>query len=31
MGLGFDAEVAAENYTESGEVKKGGAYNTSGI
>jgi YegS/Rv2252/BmrU family lipid kinase len=26
MGLGFDAEVAAENYTESGEVKKGGAY-----
>jgi diacylglycerol kinase (ATP) len=24
MGLGFDAEVAAENYTESGEVKKGG-------
>ena len=26
MGLGFDAEVAAENYTETGEVKKGGAY-----
>ncbi len=24
MGLGFDAEVAAENYTGSGEVKKGG-------
>jgi YegS/Rv2252/BmrU family lipid kinase len=24
MGLGFDAQVAAENYTESGEVKKGG-------
>ncbi|MBI5008978.1 MAG: diacylglycerol kinase family lipid kinase [Bacteroidia bacterium] len=23
MGLGFDAEVAAENYTASGEVKKG--------
>lgn len=26
MGLGFDAEVAAENYTENGKVKKGGAY-----
>lgn len=26
MGLGFDAEVAAENYTEPGKVKKGGAY-----
>lgn len=26
MGLGFDAEVAAENYTETGEVKKGGPY-----
>jgi YegS/Rv2252/BmrU family lipid kinase len=25
MGLGFDAEVAAENYTEDGNVKKGGA------
>jgi diacylglycerol kinase (ATP) len=25
MGLGFDAEVAAQNYTEQGEVKKGGA------
>ena len=25
MGLGFDAEVAAENYTEDGKVKKGGA------
>lgn len=24
MGLGFDAQVAAENYTEDGEVKKGG-------
>jgi len=24
MGLGFDAQVAAENYVESGEVKKGG-------
>jgi YegS/Rv2252/BmrU family lipid kinase len=24
MGLGFDAEVAAENYTEPGKVKKGG-------
>ena len=24
MGLGFDAEVAAENYTEQGKVKKGG-------
>jgi len=24
MGLGFDAQVAAENYSESGEVKKGG-------
>jgi diacylglycerol kinase (ATP) len=24
MGLGFDAQVAAENYTESGDVKKGG-------
>ena len=24
MGLGFDAQVAAENYTESGEVKPGG-------
>jgi len=26
MGLGFDAEVAAENYTEDGKVKKGGAH-----
>lgn len=26
MGLGFDAEVAAENYNENGTVKKGGAY-----
>ncbi|MCX6254050.1 MAG: diacylglycerol kinase family lipid kinase [Bacteroidia bacterium] len=26
MGLGFDAQVAAENYTEQGEVKKGGKY-----
>lgn len=26
MGLGFDAQVAAENYTEPGVVKKGGAY-----
>jgi YegS/Rv2252/BmrU family lipid kinase len=26
MGLGFDAQVAAENYSETGEVKKGGAY-----
>ncbi|MGB8491387.1 MAG: diacylglycerol kinase family protein [Bacteroidales bacterium] len=26
MGLGFDAQVAAENYTEPGEVKKGGAH-----
>ena len=25
MGLGFDAEVAAQNYTEDGKVKKGGA------
>ena len=25
MGLGFDAEVAAENYSESGAVKKGGS------
>lgn len=25
MGLGFDAEVAAQNYTESGQVKKGSA------
>lgn len=24
MGLGFDAQVAAENYTEPGEVRKGG-------
>jgi diacylglycerol kinase (ATP) len=24
MGLGFDAQVASENYTEGGEVKKGG-------
>jgi diacylglycerol kinase (ATP) len=24
MGLGFDAEVAAQNYTKSGEVKEGG-------
>ena len=24
MGLGFDAQVAAENYTEPGEVKRGG-------
>ncbi len=24
MGLGFDAQVASENYTEPGEVKKGG-------
>ncbi len=26
MGLGFDAEVAAENYTEPGKVKKGGKH-----
>jgi diacylglycerol kinase (ATP) len=26
MGLGFDAEVAAENYTEPGQVKKGGKH-----
>jgi YegS/Rv2252/BmrU family lipid kinase len=26
MGLGFDAQVAAENYTGPGQVKKGGAY-----
>lgn len=26
MGLGFDAQVAAENYTEQGEEKKGGKY-----
>jgi YegS/Rv2252/BmrU family lipid kinase len=26
MGLGFDAQVAAENYTEPGQVKKGGAH-----
>lgn len=26
MGLGFDAQVAAENYSESGEVKKGGVH-----
>jgi diacylglycerol kinase (ATP) len=26
MGLGFDAEVAAENYTETGEVILGGKY-----
>jgi len=26
MGLGFDAEVAAENYTEPGKVKRGGKY-----
>jgi diacylglycerol kinase (ATP) len=26
MGLGFDAQVAAENYTEPGKVKKGGKY-----
>jgi diacylglycerol kinase (ATP) len=26
MGLGFDAQVAAENYVEPGEVKKGGKY-----
>jgi len=26
MGLGFDAQVAAENYTEPGAVKKGGKY-----
>ena len=25
MGLGFDAEVAAQNYTEDGRVRKGGA------
>jgi diacylglycerol kinase family enzyme len=25
MGLGFDAEVAAQNYTEVGKVRKGGA------
>ena len=25
MGLGFDAQVAAQNYTEPGKVKKGGA------
>jgi diacylglycerol kinase (ATP) len=26
MGLGFDAQVASENYTEPGEVKRGGKY-----
>lgn len=26
MGLGFDAQVAAENYIEPGEVKRGGKY-----
>jgi diacylglycerol kinase (ATP) len=26
MGLGFDAEVASENYTEPGKVKKGGKH-----
>ncbi len=26
MGLGFDAQVAAENFTETGEVKKGGPF-----
>jgi diacylglycerol kinase (ATP) len=26
MGLGFDAQVAAENYTKPGEVKKGGKH-----
>jgi len=26
MGLGFDAQVAAENYTEPGKVRKGGKY-----
>lgn len=26
MGLGFDAQVAAENYTEPGKVKRGGAH-----
>lgn len=26
MGLGFDAQVAAENYTEPGQVKPGGKY-----
>jgi diacylglycerol kinase (ATP) len=26
MGLGFDAQVAAENYTEPGEVKRGGKH-----
>jgi len=26
MGLGFDAQVAAENYTEPGQVKAGGQY-----
>jgi diacylglycerol kinase (ATP) len=26
MGLGFDAQVAAENYIEPGEIKKGGKY-----
>jgi len=26
MGLGFDAQVAAENYTEPGQVKKGGKH-----
>ncbi len=26
MGLGFDAEVAAENYTQPGKVKKGGKH-----
>jgi YegS/Rv2252/BmrU family lipid kinase len=25
LGIGFDAEVAAQNYTEGGEVRKGGA------
>lgn len=26
MGLGFDVQVAAENYTEPGKVKKGGKH-----
>jgi diacylglycerol kinase (ATP) len=26
MGLGFDAQVASENYTEPGELKRGGRY-----
>ena len=31
MGLGFDAQVAAENYTEPGKVKREVKINISGI